>query len=482
MAPSEGGIWRATVAAVSLLLSLAMGAGLDQIEVGGPWGSPTATGGTAPWWNPAGMAMDSGHRYQLELAPSFAVMEFTRDEPNGGSDRYTASGVLPQFGFASDFGIDGLGIGAAIVVPKVRGGNAGDPISGPGRYTMKSGRVQTIYGMVGMGFRPIEQVSVGGVVAVVNSRFLAEVNKDSLPDLAAALDDAGEVHEYTDEDLEQPEYAIRTEFQAGDIVMTAGASLMLRPHPKLDVGVTYLHGPTVQNVGTASLAFACPPQEDTVGRFAAESRGMCDTDITSTVAASYTLPNRVHGGVTFRPNLRWRVEAMGGWVGWSSMDDVTITLSDTAERNPDWVAAYDAAEETANEVIDGKQVQTRSLSNAVWGAVDAKWTRPVLGSRPLTLGGRVGFDQSAVPDHTLATNNFDADILMLTGMASFGLHPALTLGGSWTHSILETRTTQSAYYQSVESPNPEPGYNHPHTSGTYDGHVNRFGVHLRGAF
>ena len=57
-----------------------------------------------------------------------------------------------------------LGVAAALVVPNVRAGAAGDPSSGPGRYTMKNGRVQTIYGMVGLGFRPIKQVSVGGVV------------------------------------------------------------------------------------------------------------------------------------------------------------------------------------------------------------------------------------------------------------------------------------------------------------------------------
>lgn len=455
-------------------MTLAMGASLDQIEVGGPWGSPTARDGTAPWWNPAAMALGSGHRYQLEVAPSFAVMEFNRSDPFGGSDSYTASGVLPQFGMVTDFGIPGLGVGAALVVPNVRGGTAGDA-KGPGRYTLRDGRIQTIYAMVGMGFRPIDQVAVGGMVSVVNSSFVALVDKDTLPDLGVAIEDAGNTHTYTDADLEQDAYAVRTEFQTGDVVMTAGASLLVQPIPALDIGVAYIHGPTVENIGTASLAFACPPQSDTVGRFAAESRGMCDTDLAATAKVAYKLPNRVHGGITYRPNLRWRVEAMGGWVGWAALDAVTITLSETGELNPD------LPEETA-DVLNKVQVQNRDLTNSTWGALDAKWSRPVLGAQSVTLGGRVWYDRSAIPDTTLASNNYDADALMLTGMAAYAPIPAFQIGLSWTHHWLETRTADSVYYQSVEAPNPEPGYNYPHASGTYAGTINRFGVQLRGAF
>ena len=45
-----------------LLLSAALAGSYDSLEIGGLWGSPTANGGEAPWWNPAGMAMDSGFR------------------------------------------------------------------------------------------------------------------------------------------------------------------------------------------------------------------------------------------------------------------------------------------------------------------------------------------------------------------------------------------------------------------------------------
>lgn len=456
-----------------LLLTTGLAAGLDQIEVGGPWGSPTATDGTAPWWNPAAMAMGQGHRYQLELAPSFAVMTYTRSEPNPGEDVYLASGLLPQVGFVTDLGVEGLGVGGALVVPNVRGGVEQEE-PGIGRYTLRDGRIRTIYGIVGMGFRPVDAVAVGGMVAVVNSSFVAKVDRDTLPDLAGAIEAAGNTHDYTDLDLENAHYSATTSFDTRDIVMTAGASLMLRPHPKLDIGVAYIHGPTVENVGSVDLAFQCPPQEDEVGRFAAESRGLCDTDLSGNAVVSYRLPNRVQAGIAYRPTVRWRLEGMGGWVGWSGLDAVTITISETAELNPD------LPEETA-AVLDGTKVQNRDQLNSIWGAFDAKWSRPVLGSQRVTLGGRVWYDRAAVPDTTLASNNYDADALMLTGMGAYAPHPGFELGLSWTHHVLETRTADSAYYQSVEAPNAG-GYDYPHSNGTYAGVINRFGVQVRGAF
>ena len=46
---------------ILLLCSLrAMATSLDDIEVAGAWGSPTADDGAAAWWNPAGLAAGSG--------------------------------------------------------------------------------------------------------------------------------------------------------------------------------------------------------------------------------------------------------------------------------------------------------------------------------------------------------------------------------------------------------------------------------------
>ena len=232
-----------------LLLTAAWAASLDQIEVGGPWGSPTTTDATAPWWNPAAMAMSSGHRYQLELAPTFASMTYTRSEPHGGTDTYVSQGVLPQLGFVTDLGVEGLGIGGAVFVPNVRGGTEIEE-PGAGRYTLRDAR---IHGVAAIGFRPVERVAVGGMVALVNSSFVAKFDRDTLPDLAQAIEAGGNVHSYTDADLETEAYSALTQLNTRDLVMTAGASLLLRPMPSLDIGVSYIHGRHGQQIGRAHV-------------------------------------------------------------------------------------------------------------------------------------------------------------------------------------------------------------------------------------
>ncbi|MFN7146885.1 MAG: hypothetical protein ACK4YP_24130, partial [Myxococcota bacterium] len=76
----------------SLLTHGARAASLDNLEIGGPWGSPTATDATAAWWNPAGLAAGRGTRVMVEGAPTFASVTYERAEPNGGSDIYRLSG------------------------------------------------------------------------------------------------------------------------------------------------------------------------------------------------------------------------------------------------------------------------------------------------------------------------------------------------------------------------------------------------------
>ena len=73
-----------------LLLTTALAGSYDSLEIGGLWGSPTANGGEAPWWNPAGMAMDSGFRASGELAYSW------------GNNRFERTGALPDRDWYAD--------------------------------------------------------------------------------------------------------------------------------------------------------------------------------------------------------------------------------------------------------------------------------------------------------------------------------------------------------------------------------------------
>ncbi|HNH47663.1 MAG TPA: hypothetical protein PKY30_11520, partial [Myxococcota bacterium] len=119
-----------------LLLSLlpsSIAASLDNLEIGGPWGSPTATDGSAAWWNPGSVAAGKGTRLLLEGAPTFATISFDRADPAGGEDKLSLVGAVPFVGLATDAGVKGLGLSLTLAVPFVRGGNeVSEP--GPGSY------------------------------------------------------------------------------------------------------------------------------------------------------------------------------------------------------------------------------------------------------------------------------------------------------------------------------------------------------------
>ncbi|MCP4808022.1 MAG: hypothetical protein GY913_31925 [Proteobacteria bacterium] len=466
-----------------LLTAATNAASLDQLEVGGPWGTPNHAGATAVWWNPAGIASETGFRSHVELAVPTARMTFDRADPNGGSTEYTLTGqpdanqltagiaagsMLPYAGlvWAGDVKGHKVGIGAALAVPQVRGGIASEP-DAAGRWAMEEGRITGIYGMGALAWSPMEKISVGAVGGIVRSTWVASSDKDTLPDLADGIAAASGSHSYTDDMLEDDDYVVQTNFDLADTAFTGGLSIWGQPHDRVQVSAAYLAGTEVHNRGDVALDFECPPQSDTGGRFVAESKGICDTSIQGDATVSYQLPPRIHGGVAVEilPEERLVAEVMGGWVGWSVYEDFTIDIDGVAEKNA-------GLSDESVDSIESTKVQARDAENAVWGGLDLK-------GRPtdwLTLGARALYDTSAVPDHALATNNYDANTLQLAGLASFHVGK-MTLGGSYTHSLAQERlNTTSAFGADLARTNEERFF-YPHANGTFNSDIKRFAVH-----
>ena len=452
-----------------LLVALAHAASLDQLEVGGPFGTPTDTGATAVWWSPASLAGAEGLRAHVEVAVMDAEMRYTRLEPNGGEDVYLERGVLPYagVGWGKDLGRAGtLGLGGALVVPNVRGGTS-TVENGPGRWAMEKGRIQAIYGLGAVAWSPHPVFGVGLVGGVIDSAWTARSDKDPMPDLGHAIEREGGTNTYTDDMLETDEYAVQLDFKLKDTSPTGGFGFWVAPHERVRLSATYVHGARVDNTGPVTMAFSCPLQSDTVGRFAAEKQGLCDADVLGTATVSYRLPPRVHGGVSVMATEKLRLEAMGGWVGWSRYDDFQIGITDPSSSNTE------LSEEAIHSMTEAHP-WARDNEDAVWGALDVKG-RPI---RMLTVGGRVAYDSAAVPDHALSPNNYDADTWMLSGLVA--AHPGRwTLGLSYTHFLAEDRTVEGgAFYNSIESP-PDYRWNYSHSNGTYEGDIKRVALVAR---
>ncbi len=459
-----------------LLLGLAQAASLDQLEVGGPWGSPTDTGGSAIWWSPGALAGQDGTRVHLEAAPTLAEMRYERVDPNAGEEVYAMTGVLPHLSVATDFGRARVGpgklaFGAGLVVPVVRGGSS-QIEDGAGRWAMIDGRIQAIYGMAGVAYRPAPWLSVGLVGAAVHSSWSAVSDKDTMPDLAHSIEEAGGSPGYTDADLEDPDYSVRLDFELTDWAFTGGAGIWLQPHDMVQLSASYLHGATVHNQGPVTLDFQCPPQADSVGRFAAEANGICDNRVSADATVSYRLPARLNLGASFRPVQALRLEALGGWVHWAEFDDFEIQIRDPVGQT------HQLAESSA-ESIEHANTWARDNEDAWWGGLDVK-VQPI---PQVTLGARAILDTSAVPDHALSTNNYDATTWMFSGLMAAHLREGrYTVGASYTWFLVQERsTTDSSFGMSMEDPPEDARWSYPHGAGTYGGDIHRVGLHLRTA-
>ncbi len=463
-----------------LLATLSYAASLDNIEIGGPWGTPTTTDGSAGWWNPAGFAAAKGTRVFLEGGYITADFEFDRAGDDKGIDTYELSGIAPTIGVASDLGIDHvgpgrLGVGLILAVPYARGGAETNPPGG-GHFHMIDGDSRGIWAGAGLAYDIKDMLSVGGTFAVVHTQWRAEVDQDTLPDLRNALIENGaeDFLTYTDEDLENPEYTAALDFSdLSDTTYSFSAGVLIHPVDSFSVGVTYIHEASVDNEGSFSASFVCPPEEDTLGRFAAEDTGLCDPSgepviVSGTGNVAYTLPGRVQGGVMVKPVDWLRTEVMGAYVMWSAYDDFTITVSET-----------DLEDERAKELVEQSRKWARANEDSFWVGLDAKATV----AEKWTFGGRYWFDRSAVPDKALSTNNWDGDEHNISTLVAYRPLKWMDVGLSYTHHFVEVReVTSSGYYVSVDSPNPDDRWNYPQMNGTYEGAIDRFGLVVRGNF
>ena len=166
------------------LFAAANAASLDLLEVGGLYGTPAATNATATFWNPAGLAMEQGTRFNIEGAPTFATVNTTIDgqgEYWGGEDQYKYFGLAPFAGIATDFGVKGLGTGLALNVPFAKGAEAVE-YGGNGRYHLQKADIKSIF-VTGAASYRLGKVSLGVSGSLIRSSWGAISTTETLTSL-----------------------------------------------------------------------------------------------------------------------------------------------------------------------------------------------------------------------------------------------------------------------------------------------------------
>ena len=455
-----------------LLLTTAFAGAYDTLEVGGLWGSPTATDGAAPWWNPAGVAMDDGSRGTFDLAYTGGGNSFERVGANPGTSDVQGGSPIPYLGLVHTTP-SGLGLGASLAVPYATGGD--EQYRGSNAYFVRRSGIVAAYGILSAAYRPNDRVSFGLSVAGVSSSMSSISDQDTVPDLHASIADMGETSPYTDADLENADYAAIIELKdLKDTTVTAGGGLQAWITPNAMLGLSFWRGYEVQNEGDVVMHFSCPPESDTVGRFGAESRGICHSNIGGHVRSTYAIPHRASLGLAMYPQPWTRVELMGGWVGWSTQRDIVVDIYDVGAMNP-------GMDPQAAALMERSTTKARDLQDSFWGGIDVKHELP--GERVL-LGGRVLYDTAAVPLDSMNPSNADFDSLLLSGLLGFDNGGPWDLSLSYTHYVQASRTVSNSRFNMTldEQRLPEERYQAPSANGTYRGTKQRLGATLRVSF
>ncbi len=496
------------------LLDPARAGSLDLLEVGGVWGTPGATNPTALWWNPAGMAVGGGTQFLVEGAPVLAQVQFDRVSPDygpaeettgngevnpldvpydyGGQETIRFNGVVPFLGVQSDFGVDGLAVGAGLYVPFALGGRVGDapptfeelqqgkasaldyPQS-PGSFFLRDGSIQAIYTSLGASYQVADVVAFGVSGSMVDSTWHAVLDVETLSTLENS---AGALADYSSAEqlFESPDYRSTLTFNhLKDRAFTFGVGTYLTPVDGLGISVAYNHGMRLDHQGDVMVATACPPEQDVIGRIGVELLGLCNANTPGRATVGYRLPSRIHGGVVVDAIDRLRMEAMGGWVGWSVFTDYEIQTRVDPKDVPDAESP-----EAAAELISQDRKWARDNRDSFWLGADVKGEAV---PDTLTVGGRVIFDKAAIPDAVLATNNYDADRVIVGGMAAVGPFGPVRIAASVGHHFLAHREVKDSAFAVTlaEQRNPD-RYYYPSAAGTYDGRITRFGISVLGHF
>lgn len=486
----------------------AWGGSLDLIEVGGAWGTPAATGPTAVWFNPAALSFDRGTRVLVEGAPIVGSVAVDRTQPDyawspppgcesaptgagcqppvlGGLDRARFVGAVPFLGVATDFGVNGLGVGAALFVPHGRGGTEVDE-PGSGRTHLRAANVQAIYASLGAAWSWRGRIGFGAAVSYVHSTWFARIDNQAatsyrdyplVGDLLAS--------ELTATSVEDPELLVTTEFgprklegeRSGalrDDQVSFQAGIFARPHARVGLSLGYAHGARVDHTGDVSLSFGCPdPQRYPFlgGPFGASNFGVCDARMRGKTSVGYRYPMRVNVGVSFQPTDQLRLELMGAWVRWSQYTDFEITVNEVQSLNTE------LTEETA-ELLSLQRKWARGNRDGFWVGVDTK----VQVHPQVLVGGRVLFDRAAVPSAYMSPNNADFDSVVLGALVALRPVPGspIRLGLSYSGQISAPRVvTDSAFRVDIDpSARVEDRLMYPEMNGRFSGQVHRVGLSL----
>jgi long-subunit fatty acid transport protein len=420
--------------AVTLVVGItgnARAGGFASAQFGGVHGTAASDSLTSIFYNPAGLALDTGTRAYVELMAAYRTLSYARDardiddpnasaaaiEANSGAAKAANVIAAPFAAIATDLGVPGLAVAAGVYVPfggqadwnavSKWAGNQTFPgaVDGPQRWSITTGSQKSIFYTAAAAYRTSDnRLSFGlGVNVIQSSLSLTRArNVDGTDNLVASDGSVSEGRSLLEVDSFDPSLGF-------------GVIAQLDEHTK--VGISYQTQPLT---GEQKLD------------------GTLTNKFGSTGVASQPAELRQHLPDSVRTAIEWQgrtsaFRALAEWTHWSVFRDQCI-VDRTSQASCQFLAdgSWDSSAGGAAPLLDIQRDWHDSWS--VGGG--ASWWP----SANLELAANLRLDTNAVPDVTLEPALMDAN-KVIGMLAAQYTHGRITVGLTLAEVGYAKRTT-----------------------------------------
>ncbi len=444
--------------------------------IASPDGGAATPDPSAIYYNPAAIGATEGFHLLLDgqLAMINVSATATRNggtDPNTGApyDTLNANVAVPVAFFGATWTAipKRLTFGLGVDDPFVGGGkylNAdGTPdLSASGRYHGISVTILTLAITPAVSVTPIDGLHIGAGGSYVVDHIEALQAADPLGTEGIAPDELGTTppaHPYG--------YDVLLDAKANGHHFAWNAGIFFDKFKLAQVGISYSSGGTFHAAGDASVTI---PAALSTSAQAATIPGKADFTLPLAPVARLYVASQLSDNV--RVGLGWDEELWNVCCG-TADGDVHIVVTNNSG------AAIGKADGSTLDIAKDQYNPSR-----LWNAATFSGNVGVQAMTPLWLGARVGYNENAVPDYSVNPVNLDFNNVGVSLAGRYKLGKALTLGLSYSHYFLQTRTiTHSAW--NLQDGNKRFSPSFPYTTsgnGVYSGSVNAVGLRVAADF
>lgn len=408
-------------------------------NVGTGFSGATTGDGSAPYYNPAAMALGQTH-IQLDLGAAFANLKYEPDNGLGASSANPIRPFVTAGGFTHALH-DDVRLGIAVTIPQATGGTWGidDGAGDITRYYLKDATVFHLSTVPAISWAPVDQFSMGIAAQLTYGSVDSTLDKDFGAQLnqTAMSTDLNSPFPYAD-----PRFAAPVELNSSGFGVGAIIGFLARPVPKLAIGVS-LHTPvTINTSGRLEVEYP-----DSLRSAVADILPSATLpDLNGSYEADLDLPWMVNVGLSVWPIETLEIAALYRWENTSSQPFWNVRIIEATSPN-----IVDTARLQAYE--DRHFVQLR----VAYRPVEALWAALF-----------VSFQTNTVPDLTLSPNNIDFNRIEIGLAARIRIVERFGLIVQVAQLILPSRTIDESLHRPLTEPSLA-NYNHPSPTGTYSG-------------